>query len=103
MKIAEGLLLRKQLEAKVKQLEPLKLNGENGVYDTKVVRRKVSEDVDEVTLQSPRVDIKTLTKEYDVYASRLRRLDSAIQKANWQFDLDFSEEVEVVTSEVATS
>jgi len=92
MKIAEGLLLRKQLEAKVKQLEPLKVQGDNGVYDFKVERVKVGDDVDEARLQIPRIDIKTVTKEYDHYASELRKLDAAIQKANWAFDLDYKEE-----------
>lgn len=91
MKIAEGLLLRKQLESKVKQLEPLKVQGENGVYELKVQRVKINDEVDEAKIQIPRLEIKDITKEYDHYASELRKLDSAIQKANWQFDLDFTE------------
>ena len=91
MKIAEGLLLRKQLEAKVKQLEPIKVQGDNGVYDFKVERVKINDDVDEARMQVPKVDIKSITKEYDHYASELRKLDAAIQKANWQHDLDFKE------------
>lgn len=91
MKIAEALLLRKQLEAKVKQLEPLKIQGENGVYETKVSRRNVTENVDEITAQVARVELKSITKEYDHYATQLRKIDTAIQKANWQFDVDFEE------------
>ena len=91
MKIAEALLLRKQLEAKVKQLEPLKLQGENGVYETKVNRRQVNENVDEIVAQVARVEISSITKEYDHYASELRKLDAAIQKANWQYDVEYSE------------
>lgn len=92
MKIAEALLLRKQLDAKVKQLEPLKIQGENGVYETKVTRKNVSENVDEIVAQVPKVALADITKEYDKYATRLRQLDTAIQKANWQHDVDFSEE-----------
>ena len=91
MKIAEGLLLRKQLEAKVKQLEPLKLQGENGVYDTKVQRKNISDSVDEVTMSVPKVKLEDITKTYDMYATQLRLLDTSIQKANWQFDLDYTE------------
>lgn len=91
MKIAEGLLLRKQLEAKVKQLEPLKLNGESGVYRDEVQRVKISEEIDEARIKVARIDIKSVTKEYDHYSSELRKLDAAIQAANWKFELDYKE------------
>jgi len=91
MKIAEGLLLRKQLESKVRQLEPLKTQGDQGLFELKQKRVNVSAEVDEVTLQIPRVELKDITKEYDKYATALRKLDTAIQKANWEFDLDYTE------------
>jgi hypothetical protein len=91
VKIAEGLLLRKQLEQKVEQLRPLKINGENGLFDTKVKRQSVSENVDEATIQVPRVALADITATYDFYASELRKVDAAIQKANWNFDLDYTE------------
>lgn len=94
MKIAEGLLLRKQLEAKVQQLQPLKVNGDNGVFETKVQRVKVSDEVDEARIQIPKLTVADITKTYDHYASQLRKLDASIQKANWNFDLDFKEESE---------
>ena len=91
MKIAEALLLRKQLEAKVKQLEPLKINGENGVFETKVQRVKISDEVEEARLQIPKISLREITKTYDHYASELRKVDAAIQKANWQYKVDFTE------------
>lgn len=91
MKIAEALLLRKQLEAKVKQLEPLKMQGESGVYEFKTERRHVGENVDEVKMQIPKISLESITKEYDRYATELRKLDTAIQKANWAYDVDYSE------------
>ena len=91
MKIAEALLLRKQLEAKVKQLEPLKIQGENGVYDFKTERISAGENIDEVKMQVPRVTLDSITKEYDHYATELRKLDTSIQKANWEFDVDYKE------------
>lgn len=91
MKIAEALLLRKQLEAKVKQLEPLKINGERGIFELKVERVNVSENVDEAKIQIPKVTLAEVTKEYDHYASELRKIDASIQKANWQFDVDYKE------------
>ncbi len=92
MKIAQALLLRKQLEAKVKQLEPLKLQGEQGVYETKVKRIKINDDIEEARLQIPRIRLSEITKEYDRYASALRKLDASIQKANWEFDIDLKDE-----------
>ena len=91
MKIAQALLLRKQLEAKVKQLEPLKLQGENGVYNVQVKRVNVSENVDEVQMQIPKVELSSITREYDFYATQLRKLDAAIQQANWQYSVEYTE------------
>lgn len=91
MKIAEALLLRKQLEAKVRQLEPLKIQGDNGVYQLEIQRVKASEEVDEAKIKIPRLKPEDITKEYDHYATELRKIDTAIQKANWAFDVDYKE------------
>ena len=91
MKIAEALLLRKQLEAKVKQLEPLKIQGDNGVYDLKVERISAGENIDEAKIQIPRVQLSSITKEYDHYATELRKLDASIQEANWTHDVSYKE------------
>lgn len=91
MKIAEALLLRKQLEAKVKQLEPLKMSGDNGVYQDQINRVKVTDEVDQITMKIARIDIRSVTADYDHYASQLRKLDAAIQQANWQFEVSFDE------------
>lgn len=92
MKIAQALLLRKQLEAKVKQLEPIKEMGDKGLFETKVNRINVTEQMDEVTIQTPRITLSDVTKEYDKYASALRKLDAAIQRANWEYEVkDFAE------------
>lgn len=87
MKIAEALVLRKHLEQKVKQLEPLKINGDNGLFEMKTERVKVSDEVDEVKLQIPKVQLADVTKQYDMYSKALRELDTAIQSANWQYDV----------------
>lgn len=88
MKIAEALVLRKHLEAKVKQLEPIKVAGENGAFELKTERVKVTDEVDEVKFQIPKVELKSITKEYDMYSKALRELDTAIQAANWQYEVD---------------
>ena len=91
MKISEALLLRKQLESKVKQLEPLKVQGEKGMFEMQSKRINVSENVDEVTMQLPRITLSDITDTYDHYATELRKLDASIQKANWEFEVDYTE------------
>jgi len=91
MKIAEALLLRKQLESKVKQLEPLKLQGDKGMFELQTKRMNVSENVDEVKMQLPRITLADVTETYDHYASELRKLDASIQKANWENEVDYAE------------
>lgn len=91
MKIAQALLLRKQLEKKVSQLEPIKNMGDQGLFETKVKRLNVGSDIDEVSIQVPKMTLAEVTSEYDKYASALRKIDASIQKANWEFDVDFSD------------
>ena len=91
MKIAEALLLRKQLEAKVKQLEPLKMQGDQGLFELQTKRMSAGENVDEVKLQIPKITLGEVTKEYDHYATELRKLDASIQQANWAYDVDYKE------------
>ena len=93
MKIAQALLLRKQLDAKVKQLTPLKLQGDQGLFETKVKRVNVTDQADEVSITTPKITLGEVTKEYDKYATSLRKLDAALQQANWQYDLpEFDED-----------
>jgi phage-related minor tail protein len=93
MKIAEALLLRKQLEAKVKQLEPLKMQGAQGLFELQTKRVNVSENTDQVSFQIPKITLEEVTKEYDHYATELRKIDTSLQKANWQYDVDYKEAV----------
>lgn len=92
MKLAEALLLRKQLAQKVEQLKPLKVQGDNGLFEMRTERRNVSENTDEVKFQIPKITLEDVTKQFDHYATQLRKLDTAIQKVNWETDIDFKEE-----------
>lgn len=89
MKIAEGLVLRKHLVMKVEQLKPVKINGDNGLFELHTERKSVNDSVDEITFQTPKIELKDVTAEYDKYSKALREIDTAIQKANWEFELDF--------------
>jgi hypothetical protein len=90
MTIAEGLVLRKHLEAKVKQLEPIYINGQKGLFDEKVQRKNIGDNVDEITVSTPKVTLADVTAEYDKYSKALRELDTAIQKANWTAKLVYT-------------
>lgn len=87
MKLAEALVMRKHLEAKVEQLKPLKINGDNGLFELKTERKNINENVDEVKMQVPKVQLKDVTEEYDRYSKALRQLDTAIQQTNWTAEL----------------
>ena len=91
MKVAQALLLRKQLEQKVEQLKPIKTMGDDGLFVPKVERVNINEQVDEVSMKIPKITLKQATAEFDKYATALRKLDASIQKANWQFDVDFKD------------
>lgn len=90
MTIAEGLVLRKHLEAKVKQLEPLYINGQRGLFELKTERKNIGDNVDELTTSVPKITMEEVTKEYDMYSKALRELDTAIQQANWSAKLTFT-------------
>jgi hypothetical protein len=95
MKIAEALLLRKQLEAKVRQLEPIKVQGEQGIFEVATERIQVHQSetkaIDEIKVRMGKVQLAEITAEYDHYATELRKLDASIQKANWQYDVEYKE------------
>lgn len=91
MKLAEALVLRKHLESKVKQLEPLKLQGEQGLFEIKTQRISAGENVDEVKFQLPKVELASVTAEYDKYSKALRQLDTKIQESNWLTEIEFDD------------
>lgn len=90
MKLAEALLRRKELEAKVAQL--LQLKNENK-FEVVFKRVKITEDIDDVTATVPKLTASQVTEEYDFYARRLRLVDAAIQQANWTTDVTVDDTV----------
>lgn len=91
MKIAEGLLLRKQIVLKVEQLKALKGYGEKGLFEFRTERTRVNDNIDEVKFQIPKVSMTQVTEEFDYWCSELRKLDAAIQRANWETDLAYTQ------------
>ena len=92
MKLAEALLRRKELQAKVDQLKAVKTAD---VFEMKMQRRQVSDTIDDITAQVPKLTASQVTEEYDFYAKRLRLIDAAIQQANWTTDITINSEVNV--------
>ena len=81
IKLAEALLRRKELQAKV---EVLKKFRENQIYyQIRGERKKVTEGLDEISADLPKLDANQVTAEYDFHARQLRLIDAAIQQVNW--------------------
>lgn len=81
MKIAEALLLRKNLEQKLGRLEVFK---EADLYEVKTERKQVKEgEIEEIKTKVPKLSLKDVMEEYNKVSKKVRQLDASIQKANW--------------------
>ena len=85
IKLAEALLRRKELGAKVTQLQQIK---QEGLFEVKVDRKPAHEGIDDIIAQVPKISIAQVTDSYDWHARRLRMIDSAIQQANWNTEIE---------------
>ncbi len=91
MKLAEALLRRKELKEKVDILSIIK---ERDVFDVKLSQRvKISDSIDEITVGVPKLTAGQVTQEFDYYAQRLRLIDAAIQRTNWETELMVDDKV----------
>jgi len=89
IKLAEALLRRKELQEKVEQLKPIKDN--QVIYQIRAQRIKVTDGLEDLHADYPKLDLSQVTAEYDFYARALRLIDAAIQQANWTCDIDTDE------------
>lgn len=79
--LAEALLRRKELSEKVKILKNFK---ENQIfYQVRGERKKVTEGLDDISADFPKMEAGQVTREHDWHARQLRLVDAAIQQANW--------------------
>lgn len=99
LKLAEALLRRKELQAKVDQLRTIK---DKDLFEVRGKRTRLTDDVDDVVMQVPLLSAKQVTHEYDWYARQLRLIDAAIQQANWtvEIEVDASVNMEYMPLEV---
>ena len=85
IKLAEALLRRKELGLKVGQLSQIK---QDGLFEVKVSRKPAHEGVDDIIAQVPKISIEQVTASFDWHSRRLRMVDSAIQQANWNTEIE---------------
>jgi len=85
MKLADALLRRKELQQKVDQLKDVKTKD---VYEFRFERKQVTESLDDIRANVPKLELNQVTKEFDYYANKLRLIDAAIQQLNWTTDIE---------------
>lgn len=90
LKLAEALLRRKELQGKVDVLKHIK---DKDLFEVKAKRQQVSEGLDDIVAQVPKLTASQVTKELDWHARQLRLVDAAIQQANWTTEIDVQETV----------
>jgi hypothetical protein len=86
LKLAEALLRRKELSAKVELLK--KFKDSQIYYEIRGERKKVTEGLDDINANFPKMTASQVTAEYDFNAKQLRLIDAAIQQTNWTAEID---------------
>jgi hypothetical protein len=91
IKLAEALLRRKELQAKVEQLKHIKDN--QLIYEIRGQRAKVTDSLEDLNLNIPKLEVNQVTREYDHYARALRLIDGYIQQVNWTAEVNADESI----------
>lgn len=86
IKLAEALLRRKELSEKLEVVKRLKDN--QAFYEVRANRVKVTEGIDEISANFPKLTASQVTAEFDYVAKQLRLVDALIQQANWTTELE---------------
>ncbi len=86
IKLAEALLRRKELQNKVDRLHQVKTH--DLIYQVRAERIKVTDGIEELNADFPKLTLSEVTAEYDYYARALRLIDGYIQQANWTTELE---------------
>lgn len=90
VKLAEALLRRKELQEKVDQLRSINVEG---LFETQAKRVKVTDSVDDLVAKVPRISMGQVSHAFDAHAKALRKVDAAIQRANWETDIEVEDTV----------
>ena len=81
IKLAEALLRRKELAEKLNVLRHFKDN--HAFYEVRGQRVKVTEGLEDINVNYPKLEASQVTVEFDYVAKQLRLVDALIQQANW--------------------
>ena len=90
IKLAEALLRRKELQEKVDRLRAI---NQDGLFDVQIKRQNVTESVDNIVARVPKIAMQQVTHCFDTHAKQLRKIDAAIQQANWTKEIEIDEDV----------
>ena len=86
IKLAEALLRRKELAEKlniVRQIKDTQL-----IYQVRNKRIQVTEQIESLDVDFPKLTLSQVMAEYDYTAKQLRLVDALIQQANWTTELE---------------
>ena len=86
IKLAEALLRRKELAAKMEVVKKLKDN--QIYYEIRAQRVNVLAGIDEISANFPKLTLSQVIAEIDYVAKQLRLVDALIQQANWTTELE---------------
>lgn len=81
IKLAEALLRRKELSEKLNVVRHFK--DTHAMYEVRGQRVKVTEGLEDINVNYPKLELSQVTAEYDFIAKQLRLVDALIQQANW--------------------
>lgn len=86
IKLADALLRRKELNEKIEVVKKLKDN--QLFYEVRANRVKVTEGIDEISANFPKLTASQVTAEFDYIAKQLRLVDALIQQTNWATEIE---------------
>lgn len=90
VKLAEALLRRKELQQMVEVLRDI---HEKNLYEVKSQRVKVTEGLDDIIAQVPKLTASQVVAEYNWHARQLRLIDAHIQQANWTHEMEVNDTI----------
>lgn len=85
MKLAEALLVRKDLQAKIDRMGDI---APRELYEVATKRGKNEDGFQDMIAQVPKISYQQFVHAYDWHARQLRLVDAAIQQANWTTDIE---------------
>ena len=90
IKLAEALLRRKELQQKVDRLKEI---NKESLFEVKVSRQAVTENIENVVASVPKIKMQQVTHCFDWHSKQLRKIDAAIQNANWNTEIEVDDQV----------